>query len=139
VVRLGKVFDLVRGSGTLLDEMAGRLLRGEPVAAARDQLFCPTFIDDVVNIVRRLLVADMTGIVNLCAPQKISRLELAHKIADTFRCDNRLIRNILLHELRETAVRPRDTSMVSRRAVIRLQCRFKSIEDSLKELRSLYK
>jgi dTDP-4-dehydrorhamnose reductase len=113
LVRLSKVFDLVPGSGTLLDEMAARLLAGEPVRAARDQFFCPTLIEDVVTGLMRLLVSGRTGIVHLCAPDRMSRLQLAVGVAAAFGCDPELVREISLRDLDEPFRRPLDTSMIA--------------------------
>src|SRR5262249_54891367 len=54
ILRLGKVFGLVRGDRTLLDEMADRLTKGQEVAAARDMVFCPVLVGDVVRAVLAL-------------------------------------------------------------------------------------
>lgn len=115
VIRLSKVFSLERGSGTLLDEMAGRLLRGLPVRAARDQYFCPTLIDDVVTGVLQLLTSPLTGNVHLCAPSRISRLQLAVKVAAAFGCNPALVEEISLQDLNEGFLRPLDSSMICTR------------------------
>jgi len=112
VIRLSKVFDVCWGSGTLLDEIASRLLRGIPVQAATDQYFCPVLIDDVVMAVLYLLVSEKAGIVHLCAPARTSRLDLAFKVADVFGCSRELVQRISLNDLDDKLCRPLDTTMV---------------------------
>lgn len=77
ILRLSKVFDTVKGSGTLLDEMAAKMLRGTPVPAASDQVFCPTSVHDLVLLLQQLLRSRLTGLLHACAPTRISRRDLA--------------------------------------------------------------
>ena len=81
VIRLGKVFGLARGDGTLLDEMAGRLTKGQEVAAARDQVFSPVLVGDVVRAVLSLQAVGVTGVVNLQRPEVWSRFDLGRAVA----------------------------------------------------------
>jgi dTDP-4-dehydrorhamnose reductase len=138
VVRLSKVFDTAKGSGTLLDEIAGNLLRSMPVRAAYDQYFCPTYIEDVVAVTTQLMLTGLTGISHLCAPEKISRLELVRKVAGVFACDKQLIREISLAQLGEHFTRPLDTSMVCGRRAGLLPYDFRTIDDCLEDLRKRY-
>lgn len=112
IVRLSKVFDLQRGSGTLLDEMAAKLTRGEPYQAAQDQVFCPTLVDDLVSGLQSLLASARTGIVHFCAPTRISRFRLAANLAAAFGCETQLVQKIALRDLNEPFIRPLDTSML---------------------------
>lgn len=138
VVRLSKVYDTVKGSDTLLDEMAAKLVRGEPILAARDQFFCPTFVDDLVNVVKKLLTSEVNGILHLCAKTKTSRFALAQKVALTFRCDDKLVREISLYDLKERFMRPLDTSMVCPRLAETCPYEFRSLQESIEEINSYY-
>lgn len=115
IIRLSKVFDTIRGSGTLLDEMAANMLQGVPLRAAADQYFCPTSVEDVIAGVRGLLLTDLTGIVHLCSPDRISRFQLAVTLANAFGAAPSLIERISLKDLGEKFRRPLDTSMVCSR------------------------
>jgi dTDP-4-dehydrorhamnose reductase len=139
ILRLGKVFDTIKGSGTLIDEMAGRFMRSEVVSAAQDQFFCPAWIDDVVDVIGRLMTTDASGVMHLCAPRKISRLELARDVAETFGVDPALIKNISLKDLREDFVRPLDTSMVCDRLGGYVKYGFRDVHECIQELFSNYR
>ncbi len=138
VVRLSKVFDLRCGSGTLLDEMAGKMVRVVPVATAHDQIFCPTHIDDVAAIMQRLLASDLSGIVHLCAPEAISRLQLARRVADIFGCDQGLVHAISLTDLGEMFERPLNTSMACHLLAERFPYRFRTLDACIEELGENY-
>ncbi len=139
VLRLSKVFDVNKGSATLLDEMAGRFVRGEAVSAARDQYFCPVWIDDVVALVGRLMTSGANGVMHLCAPRKTSRLELALNIAEAVGADECLVKNIRLRDLGENFVRPLDTSMVCDRLNRYMKYDFRDVRDCVRELAFNYR
>jgi len=138
LVRLSKVFDTRPGSGTLLDEMVGRMRQGKAVSAARDQIFCPTHIDDIAAVLRQLLVSGLTGIVHLCAPTKTSRLELALKVADAFGYSSELVHEIRLRDLGTNVLRPLDTSMIPTHFEQMPPGRFTSLDASIARLKSNY-
>jgi dTDP-4-dehydrorhamnose reductase len=138
IIRLSKVFDVIRGSGTLLDEMASNLSQGLPVLAAADQFFCPTFIEDVVAAVLHLIASERTGIVHLCAPTKISRLQLARKVACSFGCRLDLVQEISLQDLGENFRRPLDTSMVCTRLTDMETFPFTNLEECIINLKHNY-
>jgi dTDP-4-dehydrorhamnose reductase len=114
ILRLGKVFGLGRGDRTLLDEMADRLRSGQEVAAARDQVFCPLLIDDLVRSVIGLQEVKTTGLFNVCG-EAWSRLDLALTLARALGADPALVKGISLDDLKEPFRRPKRTDMVCRR------------------------
>jgi dTDP-4-dehydrorhamnose reductase len=134
IIRLSKVYSTVKGSSTLLDEMAAKLVHGDVVRAARDQIFCPTYIDDVVQIMMFLLTSDVMGIINVCSPEAVSRANLAAMIADALRIDIGCIQDIYLRDLGEPFERPKDTSMTSVRLSQCMQYDFKQLRTSILEL-----
>jgi dTDP-4-dehydrorhamnose reductase len=122
ILRLGKVFGLTRGDRTLLDEMADRLIRGEEVAAARDQIFCPLLISDLVRAVLGLQQMNARGLFNVCG-EVSSRLDLARTLARALGIDRARVRAISLDDLKEPFRRPKRTDMVCRKlqATIKLE------------------
>jgi dTDP-4-dehydrorhamnose reductase len=115
VIRLGKVFGLARGDRTLLGEMACRLTSGQEVRAARDQVFCPVLVGDVVRAVLALEAAGATGVVNVCGPEAWSRFDLAQSVARALGADPSLVKGISLDDLGEPFRRPKRTDLLCRR------------------------
>jgi dTDP-4-dehydrorhamnose reductase len=109
IVRLSKVYGIERGDGTLFDSMAATLVQRGTVRAAEDQRFCPTFVVDVLENVRRFLRLRVRGTVNLCADEPCSRFELASMLHLALGGSGRVERTTMvalgLHG------RPRDTTM----------------------------
>lgn len=115
VLRLSKIFGVERDDGTLLDEMAQMLARGERVRAARDQVFSPLWIGDLVATVLALQEVDADGVFNLCSPVAWSRLEIALALAEELGADADQVEEISLDDLCEGFKRPKDTSMIPAR------------------------
>ena len=116
MLRLSKIFGLERDDGTMLDEMARTLACGERVRAARDQVFSPLWIGDLVAAVLALQEVDADGVFNLCSPVAWSRLEIARVLAEELGADPGQVEEISLDDLGESYERPKDTSMVPERA-----------------------
>lgn len=138
VLRLSKIFDTEKGSGTMLDDIACNLLHGDQILAARDQFFCPTLIEDIVNVIQHLLTTDIGGLLHVCAPTRISRLDLAQQVAQAFNVAAIRIREISLLDLGETFLRPLDTSMLCPRLNSLMQYQFQKLAYCLEDLKSNY-
>jgi dTDP-4-dehydrorhamnose reductase len=139
IVRLGKVFGLARGDGTLLDEMAGRLTKGQEVAAACDQVFCPVLVGDVVRAVLVLQAAGVTGVVNVGGPEVWSRFDLARAMARALGAAPALVRGISLDDLEEPFRRPKRTDLQCRRLNETVTMEFRSMAACIVSLAQQYK
>ncbi len=111
VLRLGKVFDLKKGDGTLIDEIASRLSKGLEVKAAHDQILSPILIDDIVHAIVNLQVNNAVGVFHVCSPETWTRYELAIRIASALGVDTSLVKSISLDDLNEKFKRPKKTNM----------------------------
>ena len=73
MLRLSKVYGLAFGDGSMVTDIAVRLLAGERIRAATDQIFNPTWVGDVVRLTLELARQGARGLVNVCAPEAVSR------------------------------------------------------------------
>lgn len=138
VVRLSKVYDVRHGDGTLLDEMAGRLAERRAVRAATDQVFCPTYVADVVHGVLALVRSSVRGVVNLCAPTAWTRHDLALAVADALSAARALVEPIRLAELGESFRRPLRTDMRCARLDAAARITFTPVEQAIAALAAGY-
>ena len=111
MLRIGKTYGVTPGDGTLLDEMAALLASGRPVRAATDQRMNPTCVYDLVRAVYRLS-GTCFGTINCCAPEIVTRYDLALMVADAVGADRSLVRAISLEDLDESFDRPKNTGML---------------------------
>jgi dTDP-4-dehydrorhamnose reductase len=106
-----------KGDGTLLDEMVGILKSGGTIRAAYDQIFCPTLISDLINVVAVIQTLGISGVVNVCSPEVWSRYDLALALAREMGVRSTRVSRISLDDLGIGPKRPKNTSM----AIERLQ------------------
>jgi dTDP-4-dehydrorhamnose reductase len=111
ILRLSKVFGLVRGDRTLLDDLASNLVEGKKLRVAQDQFFCPTYVGDVVNALHSIQARGLRGLVNLCSPEVWSRHQIAMAMRAGLAAAPELIEAINLHDIPAMSGRPLDTSM----------------------------
>ena len=133
VVRLSKVFSTGGKDGTLLNQMAGTLLRGETIRAAYDQLFCPTFVNDVVAAVKWAQGERVSGIINVCSPESWSRYDLAVTLAKKLGVDAVRVEKATLDEVTAGIKYPKNTTMVSK-VLPRNRITFKPIMECIDEV-----
>ncbi|HEY6000424.1 MAG TPA: sugar nucleotide-binding protein [bacterium] len=136
--RLSKGFSLERGSGTLLDDMARRIVAGG-FAAADDQVFCPTLAGDTVRAVCALLAAGARGTVNVCSPEGWSWHGLATAMAAALGADPASVRRISIDELGGGVRRPHDIRMLPERLGRETGCRFRDMASCISEVAAAWR
>jgi len=73
-----------------------KLQKKESITVVSDQYITPTFIDDIALAIKLLLLKNQTGIYHLVGSEKITPLNMALKIAKTFKLNQNLISNTTL-------------------------------------------
>lgn len=107
VVRLSKVYGLERGDGTLFDEMAANLVKGQPLRAASDQVFAPICVEDVVRSVVMAMCQGKRGVINIAGRVPASRFQMALKVAEKLKVEKKLIQEISLSNWKSSFSRPK--------------------------------
>jgi dTDP-4-dehydrorhamnose reductase len=139
VLRLSKIYGVHKGDRTLLDEMAGALVGGQEVRAARDQKFCPTNVADLVRLVLAVQAKGLRGIVNACNPEGWSRADIAFAMAEGLNADRSLVKPISLHDLPAMVGRPLDTRMRSSRLQREVRPTFTPLRDDILRVATSWK
>ncbi len=128
ILRLSKIFASEKGDRTLLDEIASSLAAGRVVRAARDQIFCPTHVDDLVQAVQGIQALGLKGVMNVAHPRRWSRAEVAIAMREALAADPALVEVISLYDIPAMAGRPLDTSMACSRLMREVGPSFQSLE-----------
>jgi len=81
------------------------LQKGEKIFIVTDQIGNPTYIDDLVNAVNKIIKLKKEGIFNIGGCEMISRYSFTLRIAKYFGLDEKLIVPILTKELNQPAAR----------------------------------
>ena len=106
--------------------------------AAKDQFFCPTYVEDVVKGIISIQEKAITGKINLCGSEKWSRFEIFNLLAERMGKDKGLIKAINLYDIPEMIGRPLDTSMVCNRFGLEIGEEFILLEDAIEKVAHNY-
>lgn len=79
------------GKKDFVHKMLERLLSNQQITAPTDQLFAPTFIDDIADALKVLLPANANGIYHVVGSKPLSPFDAALAIANIFECDTSLV------------------------------------------------
>ena len=106
------------------------LKKGERVRIVTDQVGNPTYIDDLVNAVNKIIEFKKEGIFNIGGREMISRYNFALKIAKYFGLDEKLIVPILTKELNQPAARPLKSGLITIKAETEIGFKAHTIEEA---------
>jgi dTDP-4-dehydrorhamnose reductase len=111
------------------------LKEGKEVNAVIDQWNTPTYTDELTNGIIKIYEKDVNGILHFGGGEKVSRYEFALKIAEIFDLNKDLIKPIKSSELGWKANRPKDTSLINKKAEKLLNIKLKKVDECLNELK----
>ncbi len=80
------------GKKDFAHKMLELLQSGQTISAPQDQLFVPTFIDDIARALERLVTTNASGIYHVVSAPPISPFDAAKAIAHTWGCDTNLVK-----------------------------------------------
>lgn len=95
-----------------------------------DQINNPTFIDDLVNAIVKIIELKKEGTYNIGGQEFLSRYDFTLKIADYFNLDKNLITPILTKQLNQPARRPLKSGLITIKAQSELGYRPHTIEET---------
>ena len=139
ILRLSKIYGTQRGDGTLLNEISHKFLSNSEMRMATDQMFCPTHISDIVEVIHSLQSLSSKGTFNLCSPQGTSRYNIAMLMANEMNADKNLVHPIFLHDIPSMHLRPLDTRMHPSDIVTKIKPQFISVEQSITQIARLFR
>lgn len=87
------------GKKDFVHKMLERLMENQTITGATDQLFTPTFIDDIAGALQRLIAGNAHGIYHVVSAPPISPYDAGLVIADVFGFDRKLVRQTTFAEM----------------------------------------
>lgn len=79
------------GKKDFVHKMLERLQSKQSIVAAADQLFVPTFIDDIAWAIKKLIGVNAYGMYHVVGSTALSPFDAALSIAEVFECDKTLV------------------------------------------------
>jgi len=108
-----------------------KLTDGKEIRVYDDQWSCPTFLDDLVESILRVIQLDALGIYHVVGSSCASRFQFAKNIARAFALDTSLVRPSRSRDLPQVARRPRTSCLCNARASKELDLQFSTIQQGL--------
>lgn len=91
ILRMGKVFGVQPGDGTIVTSFVDDLLAGKKMRCVTDQYFTPVYIEEVFSFVRLLIEEGRRGIFHLASLPALTRYDLAQAIITFFHLNPDLV------------------------------------------------
>jgi dTDP-4-dehydrorhamnose reductase len=107
------------------------LSNNQPIRIVKDQINNPTFIDDLVQAISKIIEFRKTGVYNIGGKEFLSRFEFTNRIVNYFNLDKNLITPIITKELNQPANRPLKSGLLILKAETELGYKPHSISESL--------
>ncbi len=93
IIRIANPYQSARFTkADFVHKIIDRLASGQEVIAAQDQIFVPTFIDDIAPAIETLVTRGLFGIYHVVGSQALSPFMAAQKIAKLFNFDISLVK-----------------------------------------------
>lgn len=106
------------------------LCANESIRIVTDQIGNPTYIDDIVSAISKLVEFKKEGIYNIGGIEMLSRFDFTRRIAEYFNLDKKLIFPILTKDLNQPAHRPLKSGLITLKAETELGYKPHSIEET---------
>lgn len=107
-----------------------KLNNNEKIRIVTDQVNNPTYIDDLVQGISKIVEFKKTGIYNIGGREFLSRFDFTKRIADYFELDESRINPIVTSDLNQAARRPLSSGLITIKAESELGYQPHSIEES---------
>lgn len=111
------------------------LKEGREVKIVTDQINNPTFVDDLVQGISKIIEYNKTGIYNIGGKEFLSRYEFSGIIADFFGLNKNLIKPVTTEELNQPARRPLKSGLITLKAETEIGYKPHTIQESLAIIR----
>jgi dTDP-4-dehydrorhamnose reductase len=108
---------------------------GKHIRIVTDQINNPTFIDDMVQAISKVIEYKKFGVYNIGGKEFLSRYDFTMKIADFFQLDKSLITPITTDELNQAAPRPLKSGLLILKAQTELGYKPHSIIEALAKMK----
>lgn len=120
--------------GNIVQLVANRLRSGEAIRVVNDQWRTPTYIDDVVQGVEKLIGHPVNGIYHICGGECLTIADMAFRVADVLGLDRSLIIPVSTEEMQEKTPRPRFSGLSIGKAQCELGYRPCSLEEGIRRM-----
>lgn len=137
IIRTNVLYGAIeKGKADFVYWVVQSLENGKDIKIVTDQFNNPTFVEDLVSGINKIIEFKRSGIFNIGGRDFLSRFELTKLIADYFELNKNLIHPILTEELNQAAVRPLKSGLVTLKAETQINYKPHTIIESFEKIKS---
>lgn len=101
-----------------------------------DQYNSPTLVDDLAQVIFKILIQDVSGLFHATGPDCINRYNFALMLAKEFQFDSQLIKPVTSLEKKQIALRPSSTCLNSSKLEQKLNFKFRNLKTGIEFIAS---
>jgi dTDP-4-dehydrorhamnose reductase len=131
VLRTNVLYGIADNRPDFVRWVVASMKKGTKIRIVTDQINNPTYIDDLVQAIDKVLEYKKYGLYNIGGREFISRYDFTLRIADYFNLDKSQITPIITEELKQLAKRPLHSGLITIKAESELEFKPHSINDTL--------
>ncbi len=131
IIRTNVLFGIADSRPDFVRWVINSLKDNKPIRIVTDQFNNPTFIDDLVQAVSKIIEFEKDGVYHIGGRDFLSRFEFAEKVADYFNLRKNLIQPIETEELNQRARRPLKSGLITLKAETEIGYKPHTITESL--------
>ena len=124
------------GRPDFVNWVVNSLREKKQIRIVSDQIGNPTYIDDLVSSVIKIIELKKEGVYNIGGREMISRYDFTLRIADYFSLDKSLIEKIITKDLNQLAPRPLKSGLITLKAETELDYRPHSIDETFELMKN---
>jgi len=131
VIRTNVIYGIVNSRPDFVRWVINSLSDNKPIKVVYDQINNPTFVEDLVQGINKIIEFDKYGLYNIGGKNFLNRFDFAMLIAEYFNLDKNLILPITTAELKQAAKRPLKSGLITIKAETELGYKPHSITEAL--------
>ena len=135
VLRLAKVFGTSPEDGTILSGWLKQIRNDEELRCARDQVFSPIHVDDVIAATGAVIRQNLSGVYQIANPQAWSRVNMLRALLDSLGTEGRVV-ECSIRDFEFLDHRPLDLSMSPAKVLKATGLQFKTVQSSCEVIKS---
>jgi len=116
ILRTNVLYGIANSHPDFVRWVFNSMKEGKHIRIVTDQINNPTYIDDLVQAIDKVLGFRKYGIYNIGGREFISRYDFSIRVADFFNLDKSLITPIITEELKQAAKRPLRSGLITIKA-----------------------
>ena len=131
IIRTNVLFGIADSRPDFVRWVINSLKENKQIRIVTDQFNNPTFIDDLVQAISKIIEFERDGVYHIGGRDFLSRFEFAEKVAEYFNLEKNLIQPIETGELNQKARRPLKSGLITLKAETELGYKPHTLNESL--------